>query len=112
MKTLRNCVIILVALVIFVFFFAGKGIFDGFLPLTQLRGTVMLAVHSTDLVDDGKYGMMVRGGEEELVEQKMQRDGYALQEKGERLWLFTRKGEAYALTVEDFLGCKVFRASE
>ncbi|MBQ9942127.1 MAG: hypothetical protein IJP03_03865 [Christensenellaceae bacterium] len=107
MKTLRNCVIILVVLLIFVFFFAGKGVFDHILPLSEVKGAICLAVGSQDLVELAD-GYMTRGGEEQLLADHLEGLGYTVA-GGEQSLTAEKAGQTLRLEKEGFLGCSLFR---
>jgi len=109
MKLVRNIVVIVVALLIFVFFFAGQGVFDDVLPVLQVKGAVLLAVKSEDFVDNGKYGYMVRGGEEDRLLEEMASRGYTFQQRDEEELVFLKDGKRVLFVAEDFLGCLLIR---
>ena len=108
MKTIRNIVIILAVLLILLFVFAGRGIFDDFLPLTQTKGAILLAVHSKEIVDNGKYGIMVLKENTDLFKEKMEEEGYSLISSEDGIWTFSDGNETIQFEEKDFLGCRLY----
>ena len=109
MKLLRNVLIIVVVLLIFVFFFAGKGVFDDILPINQVKGAVELAVGSKQVVDNGKYGIMVKKDQEDLFIEYLEGQGYDVEQNG-REYTATKDGKTESYIEEEFLGCLLFKA--
>lgn len=109
MKLLKNIVVILVALIIFVFFFAGKGVFDDILPVNEVKSVVLIAVGNEVVVDNGKYGYMVKSDQEDAFLEVMEEKGYVLANQEGNLWTFQNGEETLVLKQEDFLGCLLFK---
>lgn len=108
MKVVRNIVIILAVIFILLFIFAGKGIFDDVIPATQVKGAILLALHSKDIVDNGKYGIMVRKDGGDLFFEKMKEDGYALETESEGSFSFVKEDKKTTYGKRNFLGCWLF----
>lgn len=108
MKLIRNIVIIVVVLLIFVFFFAGKGVFDDVLPINQIKGAVELAVGSQQLVDNGKYGIMVKKDDEAQFLTYLESQGYQVTQN-DTDYIASKGEEERHFVREEFLGCWLFR---
>jgi len=113
LKWLRNIVIILVALLIFVFFFAGKGIFDNILPIVQIKNAILLEVSPGDYavrqMDDGNY-IAKKDSQQDFIEYMVNEQGYALVKSKNDTYTFRKGNTEEAFKSSEFIG--LFRIYE
>ena len=111
-KWIRNIVIIIVALLVFVFFFAGKGIFDSWLPIVEVKNAILLEISSGEnkvqKMDNGGY-ITRKDAKDQFIE-RMLADGYALTAVEEDGYTFYSEKEGLTLHygTREFLGYLVY----
>ena len=111
-KWIRNIVIIIVALLIFVFFFAGKGIFDSWLPIVEIKNAILLEVsggeEGVQKMDNGGY-LTKKDAKDRFIEY-MLNSGYALTEVSDTGYTFYSEQEGMTKHFEtrEFLGYLVY----
>jgi hypothetical protein len=90
-------------ILIFIFVFAGQGIFDGFLPLMDAKAVVTTTFKGGvfDYGDGERY--MVKKSESDQYLAYMLGNGYKLTDMGEDTYVFEKNGKEYKFEREEVL---------
>jgi len=88
---------------IFIFVFAGQGIFDGFLPLMDAKAVVTVTFKGGvfDYGDNATY--MVKTSDSDKYMKYMLDDGWKLAGMGNDYYVFEKDGKSYKFKREEIL---------
>jgi hypothetical protein len=88
---------------IFIFVFAGQGIFDSFLPLMDAKAVITTAFKGGvfDFGDGERY--LVKKSENDQYERYMLDQGYMLSGMGDDYYIFVKDGKEYKFEREEVL---------
>ena len=90
-------------ILIFIFVFAGQGIFDGFLPLMDAKAVVTVTFKGGvfDYGDNKRY--LVKKDESDKYMQYMLKQGWKLSGMGDSDYTFEKNGKTYKFKREEIL---------
>ncbi len=103
MKFLIRFILFIMVVLIFIFVFAGQGIFDSFLPLMDAKAVVTTTFKGGvfDYEDGERY--MVKKSESDEYLSYMLKHGYKLSDMDEDTYIFEKDGTTYEFEREEVL---------
>ena len=103
MRFLIRLIVFIMVVLIFIFVFAGQGIFDGFLPLMDAKAIVTVTFKGGvfDYGDNATY--MVKKSDVDNYMKYMLDKGWKLSDMGDNYYVFEKNGESYRFKREEML---------
>ena len=103
MKFLIRFILFIMVVLIFIFVFAGQGIFDSFLPLMDAKAVVTTTFKGGvfDYEDGERY--LVKKSESDQYLEYMLKHGYKLSDMDEDNYTFEKNGKEYRFEREEVL---------
>ena len=103
MKAFIRFIVFVMVVLIFIFVFAGQGIFDSFLPLMDSKAVVTTTFKGGVFdYEDGERYLVKKSEADEYTKYMLER-GYSLTDMGDEYYVFAKNGQEYKFEREEVL---------